>query len=223
VIHVVAGKNSVLTEDVRSSLAALAGYALFLDSEYPKARVEAPHRFVESVQALSKALERALEGLSVEPEEGRDESPPGPSLLVVDDDSISRGLLTRMLPADLEVLEAEDSESALLLAGLENVELLVVTWRASGFSGPELLAELEIRYPQIPILVVAEANDEPYEDVARLLGAEKFLVRPLNSVQLLNAITEMRAGDRVGDIDGDEIEKTADSYDLGGSPVFVQD
>lgn len=221
-IHVGADKNSVLTEDVRSSLAALVGYALLLDSEYPQARVEAPHRFVESVQALSKALERALEGLSVEGEEGRDESP-SPSLLVVDDDSISRGLLTRMLPADLELLEAEDGESALRLAGLPNVELVVLAWRASAFSGPELLAELEIRYPQIPIVVVAEANDEPYEDVARLLGADRFLVRPLNSVQLLNAVSELRATDPVGDIDGDGIEKALGSYDQASPAAFLQD
>ena len=51
----------------------------------------------------------------------------------------------------------------------------------SGRSGAEILAELNIRHPDVPVLIVADELEPQQRHVATLLGAEDFLIRPLES------------------------------------------
>jgi DNA-binding NarL/FixJ family response regulator len=50
----------------------------------------------------------------------------------------------------------------------------------SGRSGAEILAELNIRHPELRVLVVTDDVEPQQRHVATLLGAEDFLVRPLD-------------------------------------------
>ncbi len=172
-------------------LAAIVGYAVLLDSDDPQARKDAPRRIVASVQHLSQLIEQLRSADATDEAEAAREEAPARRILVVDENPVSRGLVTRMLPDGFELLEARDDEEALRLAGMENVELVVLAWRASAFSGPETLAELRIQYPDLPVMVIAEADDDMYEGVAESLGADKFLTHPLNSLKLLAAADEL--------------------------------
>jgi CheY-like chemotaxis protein len=182
-----------LDDEVRTRLAAIVGYAVLLDSDDPGARRDAPRRIVESVQRLTETLERIFSATSEEPsgEEAPEEVPFVRRAVVIDDDPISRGFLKRMFPPEFELLEAGDHEEALELAGADGAEFVVLAWRASTFSGPETLAELKVRFPELPVIVIAEADDDVYRGVAGSLGADQFLTRPLNSHQLLAAANEL--------------------------------
>jgi CheY-like chemotaxis protein len=177
---------------VRTRLAAIVGYAVLLDSEDPRARRDAPRRIVESVQRLTETLERIFAtSEEIGGEEASEDVPFVRRAVVIDDDPISRGFLKRMFPPEFELLEAADHEEALELAGADGAEFVVLAWRASTFSGPETLAELKVRFPNLPVIVVAEADDDVYRGVAGSLGADQFLTRPLNSHQLLAAANEL--------------------------------
>jgi DNA-binding response OmpR family regulator len=95
-----------------------------------------------------------------------------------------RRQVKKMLSADFELLLADGADEALELAGTPELEFAILSWRATAFSGPETLAELKIAHPDLKIMVIAEADDELYEGVAEALGADAFLMRPLNSLQL---------------------------------------
>jgi CheY-like chemotaxis protein len=184
-----------LDDELRACLASIVGSAVQLDSDDPAARREAPRRIVESVQQLTETLERiqASGGLASEDAALAGGKPKTRRrVVVVDEDPVSRNLVKRMLPSEFEVLEAGDRESALQLAGMENVEFFVLAWRAAAFSGPETLAELKTRYPNLPLLVIGDSDDSLYEEIAGLLGADKFLTRPLNSLDLLAAADKLR-------------------------------
>ena len=194
---------AALDDEVRACLAAIVGDAVLLDSDDPATRRGAPRRIVESVERLSALLTGQSPPAPEEsPEEEVVPEEPSRRIVVVDDDPVSRGLLGRMLPATLDLVEAEDGETALRLAGEEGVDFVALTWRASAFSGPETLVELKIRYPDLPVLVVAEADDDLYESVAESLGADVFLTRPLNSLQLLAAADDLLTLSREADESG---------------------
>jgi len=179
-----------LDDELRSCLAVIVGYAVLLDSEDPRARQDAPRLIVASIQHLWDTLERK----AIESEAGEEVTSGRMAIkrvLVIDDDPGSRSLLKRMLPTEFELLEAETSEDALRLAGAAYVEFGVLSWRASKFSGPETLAELKIKYPDLKVMVLAEANDDMYEGVAEALGADTFLTRPVSSLQFLAAADDL--------------------------------
>jgi PleD family two-component response regulator len=185
-----------LDDELRSCLAAIVGHAVLLDSDDPQARSDALRRIVTSVQHLSATLERLRPADAAGGAEAAGGEATAPRVVVVDEDPVSRGLLKRMLPVRFELLEAGDQEDALRLAGMDNVEFVVLAWRASAFSGPQALAELKIRYPDLRVMVIAEADDDVYKGVAESLGADEFLTRPLNSLQLLAAADELlRSGE----------------------------
>jgi PleD family two-component response regulator len=184
------GRALALDDELRSCLATIVGYAVLLDSDDVRARHDAPRQIVASIQALSDVLERRAIG----PEFGAQATSAEPlvrKVLVIDDDPVARILLERMLPAEFELIEAQDSDSALRFADAADIDLVVLTWRASAFSGPETLAELKIRYPDLRVIVIAEANDDMYEGVAEALGADTFLTRPVNSLLFLAAADDL--------------------------------
>jgi PleD family two-component response regulator len=179
-----------LDDELRSCLATIVGYAVLLDSTDARAREEAPRRIVATIQQLSDTLERrAIEAAA------EDEATPGPEAtrraLLLDEDADSRRLVRRMLPPDLELLEVVDAEDALDAADAADISFVILSWRASGFSGPETLNELKIRYPTLPVIVIANENDEIYAGVADVLGADAFITRPVNSLRLLTAIDDV--------------------------------
>jgi DNA-binding response OmpR family regulator len=168
---------------------------VLLDSEDPRLRKDAPRRIVASIQRLSDTLERrAIE--SVADAEETPEPAASRRALLLDEDSDSRRLLKRMFPADFELLEAEDPEDALRLAGETDVTFVMLSWRAATFSAPETLAELKIKYPSLPVMVIADQNDDVYEGVAEVLGADAFLTRPVNSLQLLAEVDDLLSVER---------------------------
>jgi CheY-like chemotaxis protein len=181
------GRASALDDELRSLLATIVGYAVLLDSDDPHARGDAPRQIVASIQHLSDTLERRASAAAADTSEDAAVR----RVLVIDDDPAWRRLVRRMLPGNFELLEADNADDALRLAGTAGPELAMLSWRATGFSGPETLAELTIRHPDLKVIVIADANDELYTGVAEALGAEAFLTRPLSSLQLLAAADDL--------------------------------
>src|SRR5262249_50270998 len=184
------GRALALDDELRSCLATIVGYAMLLDSEDPRARQDAPRRIVASIQQLSDALKRrAIEAASAGWDATSDELGIR-RVLVIEEDAGARRLLKRMFPADVEVVETDDPDDALQFAG-EDVALVVLSWRATGSSPPETLAELKIKYPSLAVLVIADGSDGVYQGVAEVLGADAFLTRPIDSLELLTEVDRL--------------------------------
>jgi CheY-like chemotaxis protein len=183
------GRASALDDELRSLLATIVGYAVLLDSDDPHAREDAPRQIVASIQHLSDTLERRAAAATDTSEDAAVRR-----VLVIADDPAWRRAVKKMLPGNVELIEADNADDALKLAGTGAPELVMLSWRASGFSGPETLAELKIRYPDLKVMVIADANDDLYDGVAEALGAEAFLTRPVTSLQLLAAADKLLNG-----------------------------
>jgi CheY-like chemotaxis protein len=178
-------------EELRSCLDEIIGQVLRFEAADDDARLEVSQRIEDQIERLLKALERRTRAsgtVRVDADRGRTTLLSARRILVVDDDARMCDLFRRALPAGVELLYARDGAEAVELARRANAA--IVAWRADGFAGPEILVDLKIRHPQLPVLVTASAEDAAYESVATLLGADRFAERPSTSLEALAVVDE---------------------------------
>ena len=113
-------------------------------------------------------------------------------VVVIDDDPEERGLIADALgPDGVDVATTGDADQGLGLLGATDADLAILDWKMSGRSGAEILAEMNIRHPDVPVLVVADHLEPQQQHVASLLGARDFLVRPIDPDSLLRKAQEL--------------------------------
>jgi len=121
-----------------------------------------------------------------------------PSVLLVDDDPDFRESVARLLRSvDLETRHFS-SVSEFLKADLpDGPTCLVLDVRLPGQSGLELQRELAAANRQIPIIFMTAHGDIPMSVQAMKGGAIEFLTKPFRDQDLLDAVENGLARDRV--------------------------
>lgn len=105
-----------------------------------------------------------------------------PRVLVVDDDSITRTMVSKKLKSLAHVVEAENGRHALLELERAAVDLAIVDLAMPVLNGIELISLMREhpRLKHIPIIVLtANQTRDGLEDALRA-GATSFLLKPLN-------------------------------------------
>lgn len=113
-------------------------------------------------------------------------------ILVVDDEPAIRGFLSELLAEEgYEVILASNGEEALNSARLENPEVILLDINMPGIDGLEVCKRLkghkETRY--IPIIIITALDDRGF--IADLEGADDFVTKPFNSMELTFRIRSM--------------------------------
>lgn len=106
-------------------------------------------------------------------------------ILVIDDEQLVRSLMVELLErAGYDVLESESATRGLDLLDDLGVSLVVSDVLMPGLSGLELLRELRLRRPGLPVLLVTGAGTEG--DLAEALGngAAGLLLKPFSASDL---------------------------------------
>jgi FixJ family two-component response regulator len=113
-----------------------------------------------------------------------------PTILVVEDDASMSQALERVLRAGGYEAVVLPSSEAVLAAGAETADCLVLDVRLPGMSGFDLHRHLVQRGSAVPVIFIT-AHDEPAlrEEAARL-GASSFLLKPFPGQTLLDAIAQ---------------------------------
>jgi two-component system, LuxR family, response regulator FixJ len=120
---------------------------------------------------------------------------PGPTIFVIDDQKAVRDALGEMLNVfgfTVEMYESADT----FLASLQRPRLgcIVADVRMPGTDGIELIRELARREIQLPIVLISGHADVPMAVAAIKAGAEDFIEKPVDDVQLVAAINRGLAG-----------------------------
>jgi CheY-like chemotaxis protein len=112
-------------------------------------------------------------------------------ILVVDDDSSMRLLLTAILgEAGYEVIAVSTLDTAMQALTAEAPDALVTDLRLDGYTGLQLVA---MSPRAIPAIVVTGADDPALEHEARQLGAE-YLLKPVDAATLLSILRQKLTG-----------------------------
>jgi putative two-component system response regulator len=108
-------------------------------------------------------------------------------VLVIDDEAVIRDLMVEILErGGYEAVGADTAERALEL--LDDVTVVVSDIVMPGLSGIELLDEVKVRRPSMPVVLVTGAGT--YENLSEAVarGADGFVMKPFSHAELHKAV-----------------------------------
>jgi len=112
----------------------------------------------------------------------------GPHVLIVDDDSELRAMLTEYLANEqIEVDVAVDGIAALRSIERQRPDLVLLDVTMPGLNGFDVLRRLREKWP-IPVLMLTARDDVVDRVLGLELGADDYLTKPFNGRELLARI-----------------------------------
>ena len=109
-------------------------------------------------------------------------------VLVVDDEAPVRLVLTRLLEAEgYEVVHAGGGEQALAIVSQGGIDTVLLDVMMPGMSGLDVCRRIRAdgRLTYTPVVFVTAANDREFRREAREAGADDFLSKPFDEIELL--------------------------------------
>jgi DNA-binding NarL/FixJ family response regulator len=118
-------------------------------------------------------------------------------VLIVDDHPIVRQGLARLIndESDLSVCaEADTMKGALEQIGATHPDIAVVDLSLGRESGLELIKDIRVRHPKLPVLVLSMHDETLYADRVIRAGAMGYIMKDEASDRVANAIRQVLAG-----------------------------
>jgi DNA-binding response OmpR family regulator len=106
-------------------------------------------------------------------------------VIVEDEDAIRRVVVDILRIAGYEPVEASDGEAGLIEARRSGVDLVLLDLMLPKRDGLEVLSELRVTHPALPVIVLTARGSE--DDRVRGLrgGADDYVVKPFSAKELL--------------------------------------
>ena len=121
------------------------------------------------------------------------ESPVHSTILVVDDDDVSRGVLIDLLRAkEYHVLEAANGQQALDIIGqqAEGISLVISDMIMPFYGGGEVLAAIRNKSPDIPVILMSAYASVDEAVKCMRMNAIGYLPKPIDSGKLFTLVRE---------------------------------
>src|SRR5208282_775140 len=115
-------------------------------------------------------------------------------VFVVDDHPIVRQGLAQMIDRepDLTVCgEAEEAASALQAISIEKPDILIVDISLVGPDGLDLVKNIRLRYPSLPVLILSMHDESIYAERALRAGANGYIMKHEAAERVLVAIRQV--------------------------------
>ena len=111
-------------------------------------------------------------------------------ILIVDDDPSVRNLLRKILESDNYACElAPDAAAALDFLKQQSFDLVISDVVMPGKTGVQLLAEIKVKHPSVPILLISGNTSEKTAESTLAMGAYDFLLKPFQKNQVLISVS----------------------------------
>ncbi|WP_455923790.1 sigma-54-dependent transcriptional regulator [Pseudomonas putida] len=107
------------------------------------------------------------------------------TVLVVDDEPKLCDLLVSALSqGEVQVFSAGNGLLALEIMERETIDLVISDWRMPGMDGPQLLAEIKQRFPQVPVIVMTAYSTVKNAVQSMRNGAFDYIAKPFDIDEL---------------------------------------
>ncbi|WP_077046367.1 sigma-54 dependent transcriptional regulator [Pseudomonas sp. KK4] len=107
------------------------------------------------------------------------------NVLVVDDEPKLCDLLASALSQNgIQVFTAGNGLHALKVLESEDIDLVISDWRMPGMDGPQLLAEIKSRFPQLPVIVMTAYSTVKNAVQSMRNGAFDYIPKPFDIDEL---------------------------------------
>lgn len=118
-------------------------------------------------------------------------------ILVVDDDESVLELVSFILTREgYFVLKALDMDTAMNLVRRELPDLVILDLILAKGGGIEISNELkaDVRYKNIPIIIMTARTDKEYKLVCKILGAKDYVTKPFDHDDFINRVKSVLGG-----------------------------
>lgn len=129
---------------------------------------------------------------------GRTDSRSKRTVLIVDDHPIVRQGLAQLInqEKDLEVCgQAEDAHEAMQAIRQLNPDMVIVDISLKDTSGMELIKDLKIQHPDLPVLTLSMHDEAVYGERALRAGARGYVMKQEATGKVVTAIRRVLAGE----------------------------
>lgn len=117
------------------------------------------------------------------------------TILVVDDDAQTRGLLREILSSgSYEILEAADGRQGLEIAKKQKIDLIITDRDMPLMNGLEMLKALKDSGRLIPSLMVSGYGEEKMWGDAIAYGAMDYLLKPFKTDDIVKRVKKTLSG-----------------------------
>jgi DNA-binding NarL/FixJ family response regulator len=118
------------------------------------------------------------------------------SLLVIDEPGILRDGLCALLQSDdsLEVTAATASRRDTVQSITAQPHVVIVDFPSDLRSGPDTIAQLKRRWPEVRVVVLTVRRDEQFIEAALRAGAEGYVLKSDSRAELFSAIHRVASG-----------------------------
>jgi DNA-binding NtrC family response regulator len=107
------------------------------------------------------------------------------TILVVDDEEMMRGLLSKILEKDgYSILSASSGAEALKIIDEGKVDLVITDVKMPEMNGFDLLKHIKEKTPQVGVIVMTAFGDAYTVRDALLLGADEYITKPFKSFEI---------------------------------------
>lgn len=120
------------------------------------------------------------------------------TVLIVDDHPIVRQGLAQLIDQeqDLEVCgQAEDAHEAMQAIHTLDPDLVIVDISLKDTSGMELIKDLKVQYPDLPVLTLSMHDEAVYGERALRAGARGYIMKQEATEKVVTAIRRVLAGE----------------------------
>ena len=138
-------------------------------------------------------------------------------LVVEDDAAIRRGLYDALEYAGYAVEQCPTGDEALDMACALSPDLLLLDVLLPGKNGFEILGELRISHPQLPVIMLTARGAEEDRVRGLKLGADDYVVKPFSASELLARVEAVlrRSAERPGDLRELQLADRTVHFELG--------
>ncbi len=119
------------------------------------------------------------------------------SVLIVDDHPVTRKGLAQLLDGEPDLAavgQADDSIQALAALHRQPFDLVILDISLRGVSGIDLLKDLRIHWPKLPVLVFSMHDETLYAERALRVGARGYVMKQESPTQITTAIRRVLDG-----------------------------
>jgi CheY-like chemotaxis protein len=116
-----------------------------------------------------------------------------PRVLIVDDDRQNRELLTIMLGPQFLAMTAASGEAAIAAVAQQPPDIILLDVMLPGLDGYQVTAAIKgaAATRHIPIILLTGLDDHQAEALGRSAGADDFLSRPVDRVDLCDRMKKL--------------------------------
>jgi two-component system, NarL family, invasion response regulator UvrY len=119
------------------------------------------------------------------------------NVLIADDHSILRGGLKELLIRHLEDIvcgEAENAQQVLYQVQRQPWDVLILDITMPGRSGLDILSDLKLLQPKLPVLVLSAHPEDQYGKRALTAGASGYISKERAPEELIGAVRKLLGG-----------------------------